>query len=150
MVTWVRFKDRSTGGEFYLMNTHFDHQIQEAREKSSRLVRERVARLKGDLPVVLTGDFNAEAGKNRAYELLVEDGFFRDTWQTAAERKGDATLNTFNGFQPAVRESNRIDWILTRGAVTCRQIQIIEFSRKGQYPSDHFPVLAWLELSVSQ
>ena len=33
MVTWVRFKDRADGREFYFWNTHLDHQIQAAREK---------------------------------------------------------------------------------------------------------------------
>ncbi len=33
MVTWVRFKDRESAQEFYFLNTHFDHQVQAAREK---------------------------------------------------------------------------------------------------------------------
>lgn len=146
MVTWVRFKDRTSNQEFYLLNTHFDHQIQEAREKSARLIRERVAKLNPGLPVILTGDFNATAGANPAYEALVGDGFFADTWNTAGERKGDPTLNTFNGFKPAVRESQRIDWILTRGAVQTAAIQISDFAIGGRYPSDHFPVVTWLRL----
>lgn len=146
MVTWVRFKDRASNQEFYLLNTHFDHQIQEAREKSARLIRERVAKLNPGLPVILTGDFNATAGANPAYDALVGDGFFADTWNTAGERKGDPALNTFNGFKPAVRESQRIDWILTRGAVQTAAIQISDFASNGRYPSDHFPVVAWLRL----
>ena len=146
MVTWIRFKDRVANQEFYLLNTHFDHQIQEAREKSAMLIRERVAKLNPALPIILTGDFNATAGDNPAYEVLVGDGYFTDTWKTAAERKGDPTLNTFNGFKPAVHDSQRIDWILTHGAVETATIQIIDFARDGQYPSDHFPVVAWLRL----
>lgn len=146
MVTWVRFQDRVTNQEFYFMNTHFDHQIQEAREKSAQLIRERVAKLNPELPVILVGDFNAVAGANPAYDTLVGDGYFADTWETAAERKGDPTVNTFNGFRPAVRESKRIDWILTRGEVQTSATQIIECARDGQYPSDHFPVVAWMRL----
>lgn len=146
MVTWVRFLDRANNQEFYLLNTHFDHQIQEAREKSARLIRERAAKLNPALPIILTGDFNAAAGANPAYDTLVGDGFFADTWNTAKERKGDITLNTFNGFNPAVRESQRIDWILTRGAVQTTAITISDYSRDGRYPSDHFPVVAWLHL----
>ncbi len=149
MVTWIRFKDRTTNQEFYLLNTHFDHQIQEAREKSAKLIRERVAKLNPALPIILTGDFNATAGDNPAYEVLVGDGYFADTWKTATERKGDPTLNTFNGFKPAVRDSQRIDWILTRGAVQTTAIQIIDFARDEQYPSDHFPLVVWLRLGSS-
>jgi endonuclease/exonuclease/phosphatase family metal-dependent hydrolase len=43
MVTWVRFRDRATRREFYLFNTHFDHEQELARTKSAELVRERVA-----------------------------------------------------------------------------------------------------------
>lgn len=146
MVTWIRFKDRTTNQEFYLLNTHFDHQIQGAREKSAKLIRERVAKLNPALPIILTGDFNATAGDNPAYDVLVGDGYFTDTWKAAAERKGDPTLNTFNGFKPAVHDSQRIDWILTHGAVETATIQIIDFAQDGQYPSDHFPLVAWLRL----
>ena len=146
MVTWARFQDRRTHQEFYLLNTHFDHQIQEAREKSAKLIRERITKLKPGLPIILTGDFNATAGKNAAYDTLVGDGFLTDTWQAATEKQGDPTLNTFNGFKPAVRESERIDWILTRGSVQTERIQIVEFQKGGQYPSDHFPLVTWLRL----
>jgi endonuclease/exonuclease/phosphatase family metal-dependent hydrolase len=67
MVTWVRFKDRKDGIEFYFWNTHLDHAVQPAREKGAALIRERVAALKTKLPVLLVGDFNAEAGTNPAY-----------------------------------------------------------------------------------
>ncbi len=43
MVTWVKFRDRQTKREFIFVNTHFDHEVQAAREKSAQLVRERVA-----------------------------------------------------------------------------------------------------------
>ena len=148
MVTWVRFQDRRTRQEFYLWNTHFDHQIQEAREKSAKLIRERIAKLNPALPLIFTGDFNAVAGKNAAYDTFVGDGFLADTWKTAKEHKGDRTLSTFNGFKPALHESERIDWILTRGPVQAERTQIIDFQKAGQYPSDHFPLVAWLRLGM--
>ena len=144
MVTWVRLQDRRTREEFYLVNTHLDHEIQEAREKGAKLIRERIATFNPALPIILTGDFNAVGGKNPAYDTLVGDGFFADTWKTAVERTGDNTLNTFNGFKPAVRKSERIDWILTRGAVQTERTQIVDFQKDGQYPSDHFPLVTWL------
>jgi len=101
MVTWVKFRDRQTQREFFLWNTHFDNDVQAAREKSARLVRERVEALNTTLPVILTGDFNAAAGTNQAYTSLTSDGFFADTWVTARVRTGEG-LGTSNGFQ-AVR-----------------------------------------------
>lgn len=70
-VTWVKFLDRQTQRQFYFFNTHLDHQVQGAREKSAPLIHERIDALRPSLPIVLTGDFNAVAGKNKAYDILV-------------------------------------------------------------------------------
>jgi endonuclease/exonuclease/phosphatase family metal-dependent hydrolase len=145
MVTWVKFRDRATGGEFFLFNTHFDHEIQSAREKSAELVRQRVAALDPKLPVLLIGDFNAGAGSNKAYDILTGDKFFTDAWTIAGERRGEG-INTFNGFQPAQQNGVRIDWILTRGDVTVAAAETLTYATDRQFPSDHFPVLARLRL----
>ena len=138
MVTWVKFLDRQTQQEFFLWNTHFDNDIQIAREKSAKLVRERVAALDTKLPLILTGDFNAAAGTNQAYQILTGDGFFADTWMTAKERKGEG-LNTSNGFQAIRRNGVRIDWILTRGAFTVDSAEIVTFSRERPVSQRPFP-----------
>jgi endonuclease/exonuclease/phosphatase family metal-dependent hydrolase len=145
MVTWVRFRDRQTGGEFYFWNTHLDHAVQLAREKGAALIRDRVNALKTSLPILLIGDFNAVAGANPAYDLLVKDGGFQDTWWLARERR-NADFNTFNGFNTPRREGQRIDWILARGAAGVDWSEIVTFEQGGQFPSDHFPVVARLRL----
>ena len=149
MVTWVKFRDRQTGGEFYLVNTHFDHQIQTAREKSATLLRERVAKLDSSLPIVITGDFNAAAEKNKAYSLLTEDKFFTDAWLVAKERKGEG-IATFNGFEGIKSSGVRIDWILTHGEVTVDRMETVTFSRDGRFASDHFPIVAQLRLGAAK
>jgi endonuclease/exonuclease/phosphatase family metal-dependent hydrolase len=148
MVTWVKFRDRQTKGEFIFINTHFDHKVQEAREKSARLVRQRVAGFDPRLPVLLVGDFNAAAGDNKAYDILTGDKFFADTWTTARERVNDG-IGSFNGFKAIQKGRPRIDWILSRGQVTADRIEIVTFSREGQFPSDHCPVVAKLRLGGS-
>lgn len=150
MVTWVRFADRANEKrQFYLVNTHFDHQIQVAREKSAALLRERIAAFKmTNLPVIVTGDFNATAGKNKAYDILTEGEFLKDTWRTAAEIRGPK-IPTFHGFRGVNLSApeNRIDWILTRGeGIKVNWIEIDPFNQNGQYPSDHLPVTAELVL----
>lgn len=145
MVTWVKFRDRQTKQEFFFVNTHFDHQVQAAREKSAQLVRERVAAFDPTLPVLLVGDFNAAAGSNKAYVMLTEDKFFTDTWTTARERVNDG-IGSFNGFKALQKGGPRIDWILSRGDVAADHIEIVTFSRDGQFPSDHCPVVAKLRL----
>ncbi len=146
MVTWVRFLDRQTGVEFYFCNTHLDHQVQLAREKSAELIRARVEGLRKSLPVLLVGDFNAKAGANKAYDILVGAGFFRDLWHAARERRNEG-VNTFNDFKGPTEGDTRIDWILGRGVADVAEAEIVTFSRNGQFPSDHFPVLARVGLA---
>jgi len=147
MVTWLKFRDRDTGGEFFVFNTHFDHQVQSARENSARLVRQRVALFPTNLPVLLLGDFNAPAETSRPWQILTAGDFFTDAWKTAATWSNDG-IGTFNDFQPGLRSGPRIDWILTRGGVAVERVETVTFSRNGQFPSDHFPVLARLKLRV--
>jgi endonuclease/exonuclease/phosphatase family metal-dependent hydrolase len=142
MVTWVRFLDRHTRREFFLFNTHFDHEIQPAREKAAELIRKRVSALNTTLPILLIGDFNA-GQDNKAYQILVSDGFFDDTWPKARIRHGE-DLGTFNGFRGVPRNGTRIDWILMKGAWDVDSTKIVDFSRNNQFPSDHFPVVATL------
>ena len=149
MVTWVRFRDRQTKQEFYFWNTHFDHEIQPAREKSADLVRKRVTELDTKVPVLLVGDFNAAAGTNKAYKILTEGDFFKDTWHTARERIGEG-IATFNSFKALQKTGVRIDWIMSRGDVSAEKTEIVTFARDGQFPSDHFPVVTWLRLGAGQ
>ena len=142
MVTWARFRDRPSSREFYCFNTHFDHEIQEAREKSAALLWERIQALDTKLPIIVLGDFNAAARKNKVYELLVGEGRLNDVWFTAKEH--GPLFATFHGYSPARVEGDRIDWILTRGPLRCERTEIVTFERDGQFPSDHFPVAAAL------
>lgn len=49
--TWGRFQHRGSGAEFYIYNAHFDHESQEARENSSRMVLEHVdGKVSGSVP----------------------------------------------------------------------------------------------------
>jgi endonuclease/exonuclease/phosphatase family metal-dependent hydrolase len=148
MVTWVKFRDRQTKRELLFVNTHFDHLVQAAREKSAQLIRERVAAFDAKLPVLLVGDFNAGAGRNKAYGILTDDKFFTDTWTTARESVNEGS-GTFNAFKAIPRDGVRIDWILSRGDVAADRIEIVTFSRDGQFPSDHCPVVAKLRLGAA-
>lgn len=145
MVTWVRFRDRATGREFYFWNTHLDHAVQVAREKSAELIRQRIRALPAGVPLILVGDFNAVARENRAYEILTRDAGLADTWFAARERRNE-DANSFTGFGPLLREGKRIDWILARGAADVRATEAVTFRQGEQWPSDHLAVMAWVTL----
>ncbi len=145
MVTWVRFRERSSGAEFYFWNTHLDHALQPAREKAALLIKDRLAASKPELPLLLVGDFNAVAGKNVAYDTLLNGTGLIDTWDAAAERR-HGEFNSFHNFRGPQPGGQRIDWILARGKVDVAFSEIVTCEQNGQYPSDHFPVIARLKL----
>jgi endonuclease/exonuclease/phosphatase family metal-dependent hydrolase len=145
MVTWVLLRDKKTNRRFYFWNTHFDHEVQLAREKSAALVLKRVALLPAEVPVVLVGDFNADHAANPVYGMLVNKRALTDTW-VSAEKRGKL-FGTFHGYKPPRPGASRIDWILTRGSIRTVRTQIVTYQQNGQTPSDHFPVVADLVLA---
>ena len=145
MATMVHFRERRSGVRFYVFNVHLDHQSQNARERSAALLRDRIARIPQPTPVLLIGDFNADPPENRAYRILVEPGDLKDLWLAAPVRIHDG-LSTFHDFAGPKPGSWRIDWLMGRGAWIPRKAEVITDSRRGQYPSDHFPVMVDLIL----
>ncbi len=155
MATWVRFRDirylqdhrnhrnHRNHREFLLLNTHLDHAVQYARERSAELLNERLAELDPALPRVVTGDFNVAAHKNPVYDALIGSGRLVDSWDAAAGRS--AQYATFHGYRPLVPDGDRIDWILTSPAVRTRYASINTYALDGQFPSDHLPVQASIE-----
>jgi len=141
MATWVRLRERATGREFEVWNTHFDHEVEEARQKSAALIRERIAKVDASVPVVLMGDFNCAAGTSRAFAIFTQEAGFTDTFAAAAERRNER-LNSYNGFEPPKHDSERIDWILTRGAASVESAAVVDYEGLPRFPSDHFPVTA--------
>ena len=143
MATWVRFRDRATDRDLYVVNTHFDHMSGYARQRSAALIRDRIAALDPGLPVVLTGDFNADAG-SKPYRLLTDDAGLVDVW-TAAKRRGPG-YGTWHGFGPVVADGPRIDWILVTPDLAVEWAAVNLFRADGRFPSDHLPVQAHLRL----
>lgn len=141
MVTWVRLRERSSGREFYFWNTHFDHEVEDARQKAASLLRARLALPDANIPLLLVGDFNCAADNSAAFEILTRDTGLLDTW-SAAKKRDNEKLNTFHGYEPPRHDGVRIDWILARQPVEVEHAAILDYREGPQYPSDHFPVTA--------
>lgn len=157
---WVKLAHRESGVSFGLMNVHFDHFGKTARQESGKLVRERLDALCGtDLPAILTGDFNANAGRTAVsnpshslHQSFLASGYV-DCFLAAGYTDSQTTYS-FHGFQGAdyraadFHNAQRIDWILTHNGryhphtLSC---QIIRDADPPRYPSDHYPLLAELD-----
>ncbi|HEX6643703.1 MAG TPA: endonuclease/exonuclease/phosphatase family protein, partial [Gemmatimonadales bacterium] len=71
IVTWARFRDRTTGRAFAAYNLHLDHESQPSRERSAEMIARLVAA--EDVPVVVLGDFNSGEA-NPAFRRLTAGG----------------------------------------------------------------------------
>lgn len=150
MVAWVKFLDKKSNKQFYFVNTHFDHQSAKARKKSAELILKLTKKFDPELPVILTGDFNAEPD-SLPHQILTSDGGYDDLWETAKTRINE-DLGTFNGFDDPTGKGpdKRIDWILGKGNLTANEIEIVNDQKNGQFPSDHFPVIADISLTYNK
>lgn len=125
-----------------VFNTHFPYRAveQEARRRTAVLIKERLAALSSETPMILTADANSPAG-GEVHGLLCQD--LSDAWCTASIRIGPAgTLNGFGRHVPA----RRLDWILYRAPWRVRRIETVTRQIDGRFPSDHFPVVATFDI----
>jgi endonuclease/exonuclease/phosphatase family metal-dependent hydrolase len=145
-VNWVHLKERGSGKEFRLWNTHLDHVGQVAREKQAALIVQASEVLPKEFPQLLTGDFNAHA-VNPAIKLVAASGW-TDTYSAVHGPEDPGfTAHAFLGPRYGDeklkgRPGARIDWIWCRGAVKVLAAEVIRDSRNGRYPSDHYFVSA--------
>lgn len=140
ITTWVQFHHWRSGQHFYHYNTHLDHRGREARKESAKLIAGHIAQLPEDLPVVITGDFNAKGGDSDPWEAAI-DGGLKDSWMEAETQVGPN--NTWSGFTgPNLDAERRIDWVLFRGPLKALHSETVLYNEEGIYPSDHCAVFA--------
>lgn len=142
--TWARLLDRTSDQFVYIFNTHYDHQSQNAREQSSRLLARRISGRKHRDPVIVTGDFNAGEDNPAITYLLEEKAIaladsFRKLYPDQVE------VGTFNGFS-GKSTGEKIDHVLVDTGFSVLEAGINQYNDNGLYPSDHFPVSSRLQV----
>lgn len=145
IATWARFKLRSTGAEFFCINTHFDHIGEVARKESAALILRAIDSLNPNhLPVILTGDFNATPNSEPILTILSGD-MLNSRTQTAGPAHGPES--TWSGWTIAGEPGRTIDYIFVKGDLAVVRHAHLAESFSGRFPSDHLPVLAEIILS---
>lgn len=139
IATWVKFRDRESKQEFIHLNTHFDHRGEVARARSAELILDRLKTLSGNMPVVVTGDFNVPP-ESEAYatmtSMLVDSKL-----ESVSEPHGPE--GTFGGFTVKVGDTgDRIDYVFVAEGTKVLRYAALSDQWDGRYPSDHLPVLA--------
>lgn len=139
IATWVKFRDRESKQEFIHLNTHFDHRGEVARARSAELILDRLKTLSGNMPAVVTGDFNVPP-ESEAYatmtSMLVDSKL-----ESVSEPHGPE--GTFGGFTVKVGDTgDRIDYVFVAEGTKVLRYAALSDQWDGRYPSDHLPVLA--------
>ncbi len=146
--TWARFVDQG-GRAYWHFNVHLDHESQPSRERSTRLLAERIAaRTPAGEPVIVTGDFNAGESNPAVLSLIAgpadRPGRLLDTFRILHPTEG--TVGTFTGFKLNATTGDKIDYVFVQPGTEVLDAAIVRTSRDGRYPSDHFPVTARVRL----
>lgn len=147
VATWGIFKDKVSGERFFMLNTHLDHVGVEARRNGAKLVLSEVSRLSENLPVIVTGDFNA-VPTDEPIRILTDKtnkDAFTHTRDVADFCYGpDWTFHAYGTIDYDQRTF--IDYVFFKGNFKVKTHAVITDTKGKAYPSDHCPVLAIVEL----
>ena len=140
--SWVYLEDVKSKKQFYAFNVHYDHQGVVARRESSKLILKKINEIAGTKPVLLTGDFNG-GRDSEWYKTVATSTVLADV--NGKVKFPYANNSSSNGFRTP-RGQSVIDHIFMSKQFTASRWGILTDTYFGKFPSDHFPVLAEVEL----
>ena len=141
--TWVHLQERSSEEAFFVYNLHWDNEKQEARDNSARMLREMIPRRPVPDPVIVMGDFNAEAHDSALRALAAADSPVPTSALVAVTPEPSGTFHGFTGQATGTP----IDHILVSPEWRVDDAQILVGDGQTPFLSDHFPVSATLHRS---
>ena len=142
-VNWVILKSRQEGKVFCVANTHLDNAGQQAREEGVKLLKERLASLATQYPIILMGDMNSSDADSAVYQPALHNAFeLHDTYKMAKQREG--VDYSYHGFgKRAMNKRKRVDFIFVSDSINVNTFNIPkEEQQQGVYLSDHCPVVS--------
>lgn len=143
VATWAVLKDIKTEKSFFVLNTHFDHMGQIARRESAKLILSKANELSNNLPIIITGDFNATPN-SEVIQIITDTTHVNHLTHTktiAAETAG--TDWTFHGFDKVPLENREfIDYIFVKGDIKVNKHEVLDEKLNDIFVSDHKPVVA--------
>lgn len=142
-VNWIRLKEKRSGKQFRVLNTHLDHRSQEAQLSQVKMILEEARQYQEDFPQILAGDFNADSKNETIKNIKME---WKDSYHFVNPNlKPEHTYHAFEGVN-AKSEKGKIDFIFTRGTVFPTEATIIKDCINERYPSDHYFITATMHL----
>lgn len=147
IVTWMELVNKDTHDHFFFFNTHFAHDSDSARIKSSEILLNRVSEISQGFPFIITGDFNM-LPDSRGYSILTGPdesvSLLKDSYFISEEKPAGAAY-TFNGFSDKPG-AGRIDYIFVRNGMKVLNHKTVQRKNGSIFISDHWPVFAEVSL----
>lgn len=145
VATWAIFQDIKSGKKFFFLNTHLDHMGKIARHKGAELVLEQTKRLSENLPVIVTGDFNAVPTDDPIQVLTDKKDprcLIHSRDLVLLHYGPEWTFHDYGRIPNNEREW--IDYIFIKGNIRVLRHGVLTDTLDNLYPSDHCPVLSTL------
>jgi len=151
-VSWIKLELKKDKKIFYFFNTHFDYHGQTARDESAYLLRDEIGKIALDKPFIVTGDFNLfpNLGGKETYRILTqitEKGHPLVDAQRKTLFPHHGPTGTWSGFKEPGQPGIKPDYIFVSENTTVISHGILSDTFDGQFPSDHLPVVAEIEIN---
>lgn len=131
---------------FTFFNTHFDYQSPSVQLKSAQLLRRRIEALGASMPVLVTGDFNANRG-SEPFRHLVDSERLNPLSEAYAQLHPNDRQGTYHAYD-SQSSATSIDWVLFSSKHFFTRLAKIDYTKQGYvYPSDHYPICVELDWS---
>lgn len=141
VATYGVFRDKRNESEVFIINTHFDHISETARQNSAKLLISKIIELGKDLPVILTGDFNTPDASPSIKTLTSDPTFLLTNSEKLSENPHTGGNSTFNDFKTSQR-GPVIDFIFVGPDVEVKRHDYLPVLKGNVFISDHWPVLS--------
>lgn len=147
VASWAVLKDKETGKKIFAINTHLDHVGETARQKGVTLLIDRAKQLSNGLPVIITGDFNAERESGVIKHALDPNNSMQLFDSYAIASTTDNAKWTFHDFGKLPEEERPyIDYIFVNKSVIVDEYKVMDEKLNDIYLSDHCPIVAKLTI----
>lgn len=141
--SYAVLKDKKTGKKYVHYNTHLDHKGQVAMREGAKLIAERCIKYP-DMPAFITGDFNVTPD-SEAYKTVITSGY-SDSRHIAEKSDNTHTFHYFDKLDEGELRRDIIDYIFAKNIKKCKTFKVITDKYNGEFPSDHYPVIAEFEI----
>ena len=132
--TWVILQDKTNNRKYFVSNSHWQFDAQSVRIDNANALVSGVNQFNTEnLPEIVFGDFNAKPG-------TTEIGILKNGLDVVDALREDDLGPTFHGWTST--GTSKLDWMTSTRSLSYKSSAVIKTSYSGNWPSDHWPVMA--------